>query len=400
MINLLNLVGVIALSSALSISNTHQTYAIDSMFYYNVSRNLDSNDNLKSISGNFEFNEYTWGYDLPNLVTSQSSGIQNVSAFTLFKEDSVYFSNAYVQTDKLFPNDLFNELSNAGDYYAGYLDLFAIDNTKLSYWQRIGLIGNLSLNSYFELTILNSLPSSSQSNEFYSFYVPFDDTLLNATGNNDNYEYFFVDNKYYFRDISYYKNQHAGSIPLIDYVLVSNTYPVFYGGTSGVPLRIYPEMCVYLGYVPTSYSYTPSSSVAVTYSSNISDYYTNSLRTPYSSFTCKYDYTSYSETINYNDGYNAGKQEGYEVGTNEGFNNGYQEGYSAGFQEADNQDSVALTIFTGIINVGLLPVNMFLNIFNFEVFGINIGALVSSFLTIAVVIIIWRIISGSGNKND
>lgn len=94
------------------------------------------------------------------------------------------------------------------------------------------------------------------------------------------------------------------------------------------------------------------------------------------------------------DGYNSG----YDTGYSDGVSKGYQEGYSNGYTEADNQDSTALSIFTGIINVGLLPVNFFLNMLNFEVFGINIGAIVSATLTIAIVVIIIRVITGK--KND
>lgn len=94
------------------------------------------------------------------------------------------------------------------------------------------------------------------------------------------------------------------------------------------------------------------------------------------------------------DGYNSG----YDAGYSDGVSKGYQEGYSTGYTEADNQDATALSIFTGIINVGLLPVNFFLNMLNFEVFGINIGAIVSATLTIAIVVIIIRVITGK--KND
>lgn len=109
------------------------------------------------------------------------------------------------------------------------------------------------------------------------------------------------------------------------------------------------------------------------------------------------DFNNYYQT-GYDNGYIAGESAGYELGDQQGYSEGYQVGFTEGYAEADNQDTTALTIFTGIINVALLPVNVFLSILNFEVFGINIGALVSSFLTIAIVVILWRIISGG--KND
>lgn len=99
---------------------------------------------------------------------------------------------------------------------------------------------------------------------------------------------------------------------------------------------------------------------------------------------------------NYEDGYWDGYNEGYEDGNN----NGYQSGYNDGFTEADNLDSTALTILNGIITVGLLPVNFFLAIFNFEVFNINIGAFVSALLTIAIIVIVVRMVVNGGNKGN
>ena len=93
--------------------------------------------------------------------------------------------------------------------------------------------------------------------------------------------------------------------------------------------------------------------------------------------------------------------DGYDEGYTNGKNEGYQNGYTDGYTEGAGQNSTATTIFTGIISVGLMPINFFLGILNFEVFGINIGGLVAGFLTIAVTLIIVRIIFSGGNgKGD
>ena len=105
-------------------------------------------------------------------------------------------------------------------------------------------------------------------------------------------------------------------------------------------------------------------------------------------------YTSSS----YDLGYQAGKTDGYSEGFQAGEYSGKQIGYADGIEYAHSQDHTALTIFTGICTVAMLPVNMFLTIFNFEVFGINIGGFISSFLTIAIVIIIIRMVTGK--KSD
>ena len=93
-------------------------------------------------------------------------------------------------------------------------------------------------------------------------------------------------------------------------------------------------------------------------------------------------------------------QQGYNDGNEEGYNDGLQEGYANGYQDALDQGSTAATIFSGIVNVGLLPVNVFLGILNFEVFGINIGAFVAALMTVAIIIIIIRMFSGGGGKSD
>lgn len=93
-----------------------------------------------------------------------------------------------------------------------------------------------------------------------------------------------------------------------------------------------------------------------------------------------------------------GYNDGYWVGFNDGKTQGYQSGYNQGLLDGTEYDDTALTIFTGIIQVGLLPVNVFLQILNFEVFGINIAGFVSALLTISIVIIVIRVITGK--KND
>lgn len=101
----------------------------------------------------------------------------------------------------------------------------------------------------------------------------------------------------------------------------------------------------------------------------------------------------------YTNGFNTGYESGYTVGYDEGSGFGYQTGFNDGFTDAYNQDTTAATIFTGILEVGLLPINVFLLIFNYEVFGINISGLVSGLLTIAVVLIIIRLILSKSGGN-
>lgn len=119
--------------------------------------------------------------------------------------------------------------------------------------------------------------------------------------------------------------------------------------------------------------------------------------------TVKFDDSSlFYNNINYINGVIASQNyyDGYNDGYNDGNNNGYQNGYTAGYTEGATQDETAVAIFSGIISVGLIPINFFLACLNFEVFGINIGAFVSALLTIAIVVIITRMIVSGGNGGD
>lgn len=78
------------------------------------------------------------------------------------------------------------------------------------------------------------------------------------------------------------------------------------------------------------------------------------------------------------------------------YDSGYQRGYSKGYSDGDKVNENMATIFSGIIDIGLLPINVFLDIFNFEVFGINFKPLVAGLLTALVAIIIFRMFMGKG----
>lgn len=103
-------------------------------------------------------------------------------------------------------------------------------------------------------------------------------------------------------------------------------------------------------------------------------------------------------TDGYDEGLDIGTNQGYQSGYSDGNTQGYQTGYASGLLDGQSYDQTALTIFTGIIEVGLLPVNIFLQMFNYEIFGINISGVVSALLTISIVIIIVRFLLGK--KDD
>lgn len=94
------------------------------------------------------------------------------------------------------------------------------------------------------------------------------------------------------------------------------------------------------------------------------------------------------------DSYDLGYYNGYQTGLDDGDTQGYNRGYSEGYSNAQSDDSVPSIIFAGVLNVAMVPVNFFLAILNFEVFGINIGGFVTGLMTIAVIIILFGVIFG------
>lgn len=121
--------------------------------------------------------------------------------------------------------------------------------------------------------------------------------------------------------------------------------------------------------------------------------------------------------VGYGEGYNAGFNDGYSNGNSFGYNNGYSvgyqdgvdsqaqaisdaynEGYSAGYDEGYSVDGTAATIFSGILQVGMLPINVLLAIFNFEILGINLSAFISAILTVCLTVIVIRTVTGGKNS--
>lgn len=116
-------------------------------------------------------------------------------------------------------------------------------------------------------------------------------------------------------------------------------------------------------------------------------------------------------TAGYSDGYNSGFIEGQGSGLDTGYQQGYQagvdsqqplienayqNGYSNGFQAADTQDEVVTSIFSGILQVAMVPINFFLGIFNFEILGINLSAFIRAIFTVVLTIIVIKTVMGKG----
>lgn len=86
------------------------------------------------------------------------------------------------------------------------------------------------------------------------------------------------------------------------------------------------------------------------------------------------------------------------VSYEKGYDDGYSFGYDEGLIDGVDTNGEAFVIFNGILNVAMIPINVFLKIFEFEVFGINISSLVSALLSVAILIIVIRLITGKKSE--
>lgn len=96
------------------------------------------------------------------------------------------------------------------------------------------------------------------------------------------------------------------------------------------------------------------------------------------------------------DGVSMHKAVNYSYST--GYGNAYQQGFNAGRASVENEDENIAAIFNGIANVGLLPLNMFLGMFNFNVLGINMSDFVMALVTIALIVIVIKSVIGGKSK--
>lgn len=98
-------------------------------------------------------------------------------------------------------------------------------------------------------------------------------------------------------------------------------------------------------------------------------------------------YTKLTDSVN---GYDTGYTDGYNNGFKDGKTKGYTDGYSDAQTLYQNGDPHINSIFNGILSIGLLPVEFFLSIFNFEIFGINITNIVIALLSLGLIIVLLK----------
>lgn len=151
-------------------------------------------------------------------------------------------------------------------------------------------------------------------------------------------------------------------------------YSISYGSTFGNTQYFY--CFAYDEFLPSGFSlFWGESNNKYTFSDNIINYLKDN-------------------AFNGNNTYSQGLQDGYAQGKNDGYAEGKAVGVREGFNEGLEANTTAVTIFNGILSVGLLPINIFLAVFNFEILGINLGSFVSSMLTVCLVIIVIKAVLG------
>lgn len=81
------------------------------------------------------------------------------------------------------------------------------------------------------------------------------------------------------------------------------------------------------------------------------------------------------------EGLQQGWAEGYTQGDTAGYNRGYNVGYDTGFSDASNNDYSFTALINAVVSV---PVGAFINLLNFEIFGVNMVDFFGSILVLVI----------------
>lgn len=218
----------------------------------------------------------------------------------------------------------------------------------------------VSFNSFthYFYQIANTSDSQSLINTYSGYYLNFEDCILN-----DPHNYWVLE---------YYNYAHSGNYSYWNTTL--SYYDSYYDESCGIDTRVSVNDPVALQMTGTFRTNTFRVDL-----DNLEDQVINKLQVSLG-------------------GYDRGYGQGYADGTNNGKSIGYQTGYADGYSEGVNINSTAFTIFNGILNIGMIPINFFLAMFDFTILGINVSNFVMSVLS--VFITIWLIRLLTGKKTD
>ena len=100
-----------------------------------------------------------------------------------------------------------------------------------------------------------------------------------------------------------------------------------------------------------------------------------------------------SDTLTYQDGYNLGYETGYSNGFTNGETSGYQNGYNTGYNTglSDGLNMAQTSNFNSLFNaIADTPVLFMRSLFGFELFGMNVFAIIMSLITGLIVIYVIK----------
>ena len=91
----------------------------------------------------------------------------------------------------------------------------------------------------------------------------------------------------------------------------------------------------------------------------------------------------------YEDGYKNGENDGYKDGYSDGENIGYSKGYTQGI--ADSGEYSFLSLLTSVIDA---PVNVFIDMLDFEILGTNLATVIISILSVMLIVALISFFAG------
>lgn len=329
---------------------------------------------------------------LPAMCLAVLSGLSVV----LFKDHALSSSYAYYQTLKISTSQY--EYSDINSNYSG----LTIPNrfTTLKFNTSMTLSNNVLDNGNVNgqrVTLSGSCYLSNNVFGVYDFEFSNSQTTTKSLFDGHTYEFklfriqfVYVDNQ--LKCQLYFKGFSDGVATTGELSTVTYVSSPSYVNSADMPTNAYWNVLGLTNdYLLVSSMNYNSSDTSSSYDAGFADGYGTGYGVGYD------EGTSYGSTNGYNNGYQVGYTEGVES-QQESIDEAYNNGFSAGYNDGFSADSTTATIFSGILQVGMLPVNVLLAIFNFEILGINLSAFISAILTVCLTVIVIRTVTGGKNS--
>jgi hypothetical protein len=92
-------------------------------------------------------------------------------------------------------------------------------------------------------------------------------------------------------------------------------------------------------------------------------------------------------TLGESAGYSQGSEEGFSQGKTEGYNEGKAYGVNIGIKQGE-QSTVTRDFISILGEIAMLPYTAISQIFDFEIFGLNVAGIVFQLITVAIVVVV------------